>query len=76
MGDPAVPPPPDVATRIAAATAARHAVFASSPAQKYAPLAAAARFAGLSIKTLERRIRMRQLEVYHVGKRRLVELDG
>ncbi len=47
----------------------------AAPAQKYCPLDAAARFAGLSVKTLERRIAAGSLEVYHVGRRRLVELD-
>jgi excisionase family DNA binding protein len=49
--------------------------LAAVPAPKYVPFDAAARFAGLSIRTLERRVASGQLGVYHVGRRRLVELD-
>jgi hypothetical protein len=43
--------------------------------QKFATLDGAARFAGVSVRSLERRIKSHQLEVFHVGRRRLVELD-
>jgi excisionase family DNA binding protein len=49
--------------------------LAAVTAPKYVSFDAAARFAGLSIRTLERRVASGTLTVFHVGRRRLVELD-
>jgi len=51
-------------------------VTTDPPAAKYAPLADAARFAGLSVKTIQRQIRSGRLELYRVGTRQLVEIDA
>ncbi|MEJ7636472.1 MAG: hypothetical protein WKF75_00405 [Singulisphaera sp.] len=46
----------------------------SETSPKYTSLDQASRYCGLSVSTLERRIKSRQLDVFQVGRRKLVEL--